>query len=138
MRKLKSEVDVELEGDDGKRRMYTLRYDLNALATFEDIYDQSFLEIFSPSLDENGNLMVDETGQPINVSFRIGMIRDLIWVGLMARHPEIEKDTVGSMFDVKEATEQIMPKITEALALSNQEEFPAESGNGVGKATPKK
>jgi hypothetical protein len=138
MRKLKSEIEVELEGDDQEKRMYTLRYDLNALDTFEELYNMSILEIFSPSIDDKGNIMVDADGQPLNVKFRIGMVRDLIWVGLMAHHPEIDRKTVGSMFDIGEANETIMPKITAALALSNKSQFPEEEGaGGLGKA-PKK
>jgi hypothetical protein len=137
MRKLKSEIDIDVEGDDGEMKTYTLRYDLNALDAFENIYDKSILEVFSPSIDENGTMMTDSKGQPLNLNFRIGMIRNLIYVGLMAHHPEITKEDVGNMFDLNEANENIMPKIADAIALSNRQRFPNEKSGKTGKP-PKK
>ena len=126
MRKLKSEIDLDVEGDDGEITVYTLRYDLNALDDFENLYDKSILEVFSPTINDEGVLITTPDGKPVNINFRIGMIRNLIWVGIKAHHPEITKEDVGSMFDLSEANETIMPKIAQALALSNQTRFPKE------------
>jgi hypothetical protein len=137
MRKLKSEIDVEVENEAGEIEIYTLRYDLDALDAFENIYDKSILEIFSPAISEDGVMMTAPDGSPLNTNFRIGMIRNLIWVGLLARHPDISKEDVGHMFDLAEANQSIMPKIAQAIAISNQTRFPEEKTKKAGKP-PKK
>lgn len=138
MKKLKSEVNIDFEDENGISKEYTLRYDLNALDAFEELYNKSLLEVFGPSIDDSGNMIVDQEGQPINIKFRVGMIRDLIWVGLIAYHPEITRKEVGAMFDVNEANEYLLPKITEALALSNRSQFPVEKITEATDSPPKK
>jgi hypothetical protein len=137
MKKLKNEVLVEATDENGEPKTYKLRYDLNALADFEDLYDKSILEIFSPSINAEGKFVLDEAGMPVNVSFRIGMLRDLIWVGLKARQPELTRKNVGAMFDLSD-TDAIMPHITEALAMSNRQRVPKEDIVEEGKDRPKK
>ena len=75
MKKLKNETDVELTDENGETKVYKLRYDLNALADFEEIYDKGILEIFAPSIDDEGRIILDQDGMPVNLNFRVGMLR---------------------------------------------------------------
>ena len=125
MRKLKNEINIIVEDEDGTERTLHLRYDLNALEAFEDKYENSILEVFAPSINEEGKMVTDAQGRPVNVKFRFGMLTDLLFVGLHARHPEFTRADVGAMFDPQTAEEAI-PKIAEALANSNAANFPKE------------
>lgn len=125
MKKLKNETDVELTDENGETKVYKLRYDLNALADFEEIYDKGILEIFAPSIDDEGRIILDQDGMPVNLNFRVGMLRDLIWVGLKARQSELSREDVGAMFDLSDA-DKIMPFVTEAIAMSNRQRVPKE------------
>ena len=124
MRRLDSEIDIEIEDENGEKKKYTLRYDLNALAKFEEIYDKAILEVFAPSLDEHGNMMVDRFGKPLNLNLRIGMLRDMIWVGMLARQPDITQDEVGAMFDPREIDEIFTNNVISAVSASNKQVFP--------------
>jgi hypothetical protein len=125
MKHLKNEIEIQVADENDVMQTYHLRYDLNALDAFEELYQKSILEIFQPSVNEDGQMMVDADGMPINLNFRVGMIRDLLWVGLKARHPEIGREEFGSMLDLEEASE-LLPKVTEALTISNRQRFPPE------------
>lgn len=59
---------------------YRLRFDMNALADFEDATDLNALE----ALQEAGKL-------------RAGVLRKLFWCGLKQCHPEIDERTAGRM-----------------------------------------
>ena len=139
MKHLKNEIDIVLTGENDEPRTFTLRYDLNAIDAFENLYNKSILEIFKPSIDEQGRMVVDQNGMPVNLEFRVGMIRDLLWVGIKSYHPTVTRDEFGSMLDLEEASE-LLPQVTEAIGLSNKQRFPPEklAEEVGGKKRPKK
>ena len=139
MKHLKNEIEIELTDENGELKKFNLRYDLNALDQFETLYNKSILQMFKPSIDDEGRMIVNSDGMPVNIDFRVGMIRDLLWVGLQARHPEITREGFGAMLELEEATD-LLPQVTEAIGLSNKQRFPPEKLEAEvgGKKRPKK
>ena len=76
----KKSVEITIEDD-----TYFLRYDLNALVMLEDAYD---------NIEEALNFEENPKGA-------IGKLRKVLYVGLMANHPDISEDDVGGLFTVE-------------------------------------
>jgi len=138
MAKILNTVPIVLERDDDGNPLKErkLCYTLKALAAFEDKYNKSIAEVFSPTRDEHGQVMTDENGQPLNMSFRFGMLIDLIWVGLLRDDPTITPDIVGDNLTSEDMIE-VLPLILNAISASNVTRFPEASVQKDKKAKPK-
>ena len=134
--KIQNEAKMTVgEGEDAIT--YTLRYDLGAMDAFETKRDQSIAEVFEGSLDENGQVILDEDGQPLGVKkLRIGLILDLLWAGLLAHHG-FGRAEVGHILGLAEIKDSV-PFIMQALAAGNQVNFPKEADAPVHRAVRKK
>ena len=96
----KKSVEIKVDDD-----LYFLRYDLNALVALEDAYE---------NIEDALNFEENPTGA-------IGKLRKVLFVGLMANHPEMTEDEVGGLFTVENLAD-----FQEAIAKAMDAAMPEE------------
>jgi hypothetical protein len=137
MKILRKETEIEVEDANGDFQTYKLRFSLGAMRKFEELHGKSILEMFAPSIDETGKMMTMPDGSPL-VSFEFETMVDLIWCGMIARHPELTREDVEDMFSVSDM-EVVLKPLTNAVSGANERAFPEELvADGKSKKPPKK
>ncbi|MGB8218650.1 MAG: hypothetical protein WCE94_15235, partial [Candidatus Methanoperedens sp.] len=116
-----------------------MRYSLNAIAEFEELTGKTYLEIFSPEEDSQGNVIErknpnydpkkpdvykDEDGVeirnletiPINTKLGGSVLRAMLYVGLKHEDPELTIEGAGELTDSFTDIFYVQMKITEAMS----------------------
>lgn len=138
MGRIENEVPIVLEWDkEGKPiRERKLCYTLRSLMRFEDKYGKSFAELFEPSRDEKGEIIVDADGNPTNIKFTIDMVAYLVYIGLVKDDPELTVESVADMIDVADMP-VVLPMVLDAVGFGNKTHFPPPKRLDKGKSKPK-
>jgi len=115
----KGELSFEADGV-----TYTLLYSNNALVALEDKIDRGIVDISSEmgSWAQNPN------------KIRLGLIRALLWAGLIEHHPDVNLTAAGELITKAGG----VAKVTELVGEAFTRAFPAPETKDVGprKASP--